>query len=276
MPAASAKRAIGQPGPEACGGGATDVVGADEERYPGDPGSAGPDGGGGATDGGSDSICSRVTPCIAGVRVSVYDTCQLLHKCGIGRRSQSRGPAPHRLCLCAFNAAAAVWETFGGGAVCYSVSMDGKRKASRRSEQTGFERVLENVARKVTTWTGSTSAFALSVSVVVVWVCTGPVFHYSDTWQLVINTGTTIVTFLMVFLIQNSQNRDAAAIQAKLDELLRAVAKARGDFIGIEHMTDAEIEKIREALERETGHGNPAKGGKRASADESVERLLRR
>ena len=68
-----------------------------------------------------------------------------------------------------------------------------------------------------------------------------------------INTGTTIVTFLMVFLIQNSQNRDAAAMQAKLDELLRAVGKARGAFIGIEHLTDAEIEKIRDALERETG-----------------------
>ena len=83
-----------------------------------------------------------------------------------------------------------------------------------------------------------------------VWAATGPMFHYSDTWQLVINTGTTIVTFLMVFLIQNSQNRDGAAMQAKLDELLRAVDKAREQFIGIEHLTDEQIELVRAALER--------------------------
>ena len=94
-------------------------------------------------------------------------------------------------------------------------------------------------------------------------------FHYSDTWQLIINTGTTIVTFLMVFLIQNSQNRDAAAMQAKLDELLRAVDKAREKFIGIEHLTDQQIELVRTALERyakdserqgqyRPGHGRPA------------------
>src|SRR6185503_10228678 len=115
----------------------------------------------------------------------------------------------------------------------------------------------------------------------------------SDTWQLVINTTTTIVTFLMVFLIQNSQNRDGAAIQAKLDELLRAVDKARGAFIGIEHLTDKEIEKIRDALERETGNkstpkrparrkpksraaaGKAAKG-KSGTVDASVDRLLDR
>ena len=86
--------------------------------------------------------------------------------------------------------------------------------------------------------------------IIVVWAVTGPMFHYSDTWQLVINTGTTIVTFLMVFLIQNSQNRDGAAMQAKLDELLRAVDKAREQFIGIEHLTDQQIELVRAALER--------------------------
>ena len=75
-------------------------------------------------------------------------------------------------------------------------------------------------------------------------------FHYSDTWQLIVNTGTTIVTFLMVFLIQNSQNRDAAAMQAKLDELMRAVDKAREQFIGIERLTDQQIELVRAALER--------------------------
>jgi len=87
-------------------------------------------------------------------------------------------------------------------AFCYSLSMAAKHKASKR--QSGFGGMLEKIARKVTLWTGSTSAFALSVSIVIVWVLTGPLFHYSDTWQLVINTGTTIVTFLMVFLIQRS------------------------------------------------------------------------
>jgi low affinity Fe/Cu permease len=131
-------------------------------------------------------------------------------------------------------------------------------------------------AARIAAFAGQSYAFVGAVLLILVWGITGPLFHYSDTWQLVINTATTIVTFLMVFLIQNSQNRDAAAMQAKLDELLRAVARARADFIGIEHMTDAEIEKIRDALERETGNRKPAKGDKRASADESVGRMLRR
>src|SRR6202008_3370434 len=103
-------------------------------------------------------------------------------------------------------------------------------------------------------------AFIISTLLSVFGAASGPIFQFSDTWQLVINTSTTIVTFLMVFLIQNSQNRDGAAIQAKLDELLRAVDKARGAFIGIEHLTDKEIEKIRVARERETG--NAATAGK--------------
>ena len=90
--------------------------------------------------------------------------------------------------------------------------------------------------------------FALASATVLVWAITGPLFHFSDTWQLVINTGTTIVTFLMVFLIQNSQNRDSAAIQVKLDELIRASA-ARNAFVGVEHLTDAEIEEIRARCE---------------------------
>jgi low affinity Fe/Cu permease len=108
--------------------------------------------------------------------------------------------------------------------------------------------------------------------VIVVWGVTGPIFNYSDTWQLAVNTGTTIVTFLMVFLIQNSQNRDAAAMQAKLDEMLRALDKAREQFIGIEHLTDSQIEDIRAALVREVGK-QPGKAG---TADDTVERLLER
>src|SRR5579862_1302832 len=87
--------------------------------------------------------------------------------------------------------------------------------------------------------TGRPTTFMLACLIVVVWAVTGPIFKYSDTWQLVINTGTTIVTFLMVFLIQNSQNRDSLAIQVKLDELIR-VGAARNSMVGIEHLTDDE------------------------------------
>ena len=95
---------------------------------------------------------------------------------------------------------------------------------------------------------GRPFAFITALGVVLVWAMTGPVFHYSDTWQLVINTGTTIVTFLMVFLIQNSQNRDGAAIQVKLDELIR-VSAAKNLFVGIEHLSDEEIDRLRELVE---------------------------
>ena len=105
-------------------------------------------------------------------------------------------------------------------------------------------------ATRTSAGAGHPITFGTAVAVIIVWAATGPLFHYSDTWQLVINTGTTIVTFLMVFLIQNSQNRDAAAMQAKLDELLRAVDKAREQFIGIEHLTDEQIELVRAALEK--------------------------
>jgi len=86
------------------------------------------------------------------------------------------------------------------------------------------------------------------VGIILVWAATGPLFGFSDPWQLVINTGTTIVTFLMVFLIQNTQNRDGAAIQTKLDELIRASA-ARNHFIGIEHLTEEEVEELRKKCE---------------------------
>ena len=95
--------------------------------------------------------------------------------------------------------------------------------------------------------------FVACMLLVVVWAATGPMFHYSDTWQLVINTSTTIVTFRMVFLIQNTQNRDGAAIQAKLDEIIRA-SKAKNEFIGIEHLTDSELTDILEQCERHRPH----------------------
>src|SRR5688572_5374221 len=112
---------------------------------------------------------------------------------------------------------------------------------------------FERLAARVAAATGRPWAFSLALSIVIIWAVTGPLFHWSDTWQLVINTGTTIVTFLMVFLIQNAQNRDACAIQAKLDELIRAVGHARNEFIGIEHLTEEELNAIRAALEKAGG-----------------------
>src|SRR5690349_4109811 len=104
---------------------------------------------------------------------------------------------------------------------------------------------FRRVASCTATAMGSSSAFFMALSVVLVWAVTGPLFNFSDTWQLVINTGTTIVTFLMVFLIQNSQNRDGLALQTKLDELIRA-SDAENEFIGIEKLTDKELDALHE------------------------------
>lgn len=135
-----------------------------------------------------------------------------------------------------------------------------------------LDKVFTRIANRGAMATGRPATFILAVTVIVVWGVTGPLLQWSDTWQLIINTGTTIVTFLMVFLIQNSQNRDAAAMQAKLDELLRAVDAAREGFVGIEHRTDEEIEELRTALEQEVADAED----KQHTADDTVERLLRR
>jgi low affinity Fe/Cu permease len=110
-------------------------------------------------------------------------------------------------------------------------------------------KLFGEIANRTSQAAGRALTFLIAAGIVLVWAITGPIFHYSDTWQLVINTGTTIVTFLMVFLIQNSQNRDSAAIQVKLDELIR-VSTAHNSFVGIEHLTDDEIEEIRNKCER--------------------------
>ena len=109
--------------------------------------------------------------------------------------------------------------------------------------------VYTDLAKAVSRFCGRPTTFALAVGVIAVWIVTGPIFGFSDTWQLVINTGTTIITFLMVFLIQNTQNRDGAAVQAKLDELIR-VSKAENDLIGIEHLTESEVEEFRSRCEK--------------------------
>jgi low affinity Fe/Cu permease len=128
--------------------------------------------------------------------------------------------------------------------------------------------MFDRIAKHVAAWTGRTSAFAIALAIVIVWALTGPLFGWSDTWQLVINTGTTIVTFLMVFLIQNAQNRDASAIQAKLDELIRAVGHARNEFIGIEHLSEQQLVGVLDAIERTAGDEQ--------TRQQAIERLIAR
>src|SRR2546421_9915482 len=106
--------------------------------------------------------------------------------------------------------------------------------------------VFRVFARRSSIMLGSAWAFAGAMLVILVWILTGPTFHFSDTWQLIINTGTTIVTFLMVFLIQNSQNRDAKATQLKLDEIIRALKKARNELVDVEDLSDEELNKLKE------------------------------
>jgi len=134
-----------------------------------------------------------------------------------------------------------------------------------------MNKLFTKIAGGIAGYSGKPMTFILALVMVLVWAATGPLFAFSEVWQLVINTGTTIITFLMVFLVQNTQNRDAAAMQAKLDELLRAVNKAREEFIGIEHLTDTEIEKIRTALEKDGGAGS-----QKTPSHKAVGRLLSR
>ena len=124
-----------------------------------------------------------------------------------------------------------------------------------------MRRFFGNLASRSAYLMGHPASFIGATLACIIWAISGPLFDYSDTWQLVINTATTVLTFLAVFLIQNSQNRDGAAIQAKLDEILIAIKKARSGLVGIEHLTDSQLEALRAALERE------ARAYKRAGDD---------
>ena len=134
-----------------------------------------------------------------------------------------------------------------------------------------MERFFTTFSTRIAGFAGQPEAFILALACIALWLATGPAFAYSDTWQLVVNTATTIVTFLMVFLIQNSQNRDAAAIQAKLDELIRADREARNRFIGIEHLTEHQLREIRAAIEAEG-----AASGEEALSRDAMGRLIGR
>ena len=119
-----------------------------------------------------------------------------------------------------------------------------------QKKQHPVSRALEQLSYQATKATGTSLAFMLAVAAVVVWLATGPIFHYSDTWQLVINTGTTIITFLMVFLIQRAQNKDALAIHLKLNEIVAALEGASNRLIDVEDLSEAEIQALRKYYRR--------------------------
>ena len=121
---------------------------------------------------------------------------------------------------------------------------------------------------------GQPGAFIGATLACIIWAVTGPIFRYSDTWQLVINTATTVLTFLAVFLIQNSQNRDGVAIQAKLDEIIIAVKAARSGLVGIEKLTDDELISLKDALEREV-HGTATSSNDEQTVEEILESRAR-
>lgn len=135
-----------------------------------------------------------------------------------------------------------------------------------------MDRIFTDIASKCARIMGQPAAFVVSTLLIILWAISGPFLHYSDTWQLIVNTATTVLTFLAVFLIQNSQNRDGAAMQAKLDEILRALDNAREEFVGIEHLTDAQIGEIRDALEADIRGGRD----KDKTVGSTVEALLKR
>ena len=125
-----------------------------------------------------------------------------------------------------------------------------KQKPDERDLFCRIRDSFRHFARKTSAVLGSAWAFIAALIIIAVWGLTGPVFHFSDTWQLIINTGTTIVTFLMVFLIQNTQNRDAKAMHLKLDELIRAIEGARNRLVDLEKLSDEELKQLEEQFTR--------------------------
>ncbi|HEX5214923.1 MAG TPA: low affinity iron permease family protein [Vicinamibacterales bacterium] len=133
------------------------------------------------------------------------------------------------------------------------------------TNQSFFSRFAKKTAR----WSGRPGTFVLAASIIVIWAVTGPLFAFSDTWQLAINTGTTIVTFLMVFLIQNTQNRDTEALQIKLDELIRVTAAASNKLLDLEELEEAELDKIRKTYEDMAEKARVAQGSRHKARSKS-------
>ena len=139
----------------------------------------------------------------------------------------------------------------------------------KTAESSGFSKTFSRLATGIAHATGKPVTFIIAIATIVAWAVAGPIFGFSDTWQLVINTGTTIVTFLMVFLIQNTQNRDGAAIQAKLDELVRT-SSAANRYVGIEELTEEELDELRKTC-RDRVNQASTRAQKRAKAVEEVQ-----
>jgi low affinity Fe/Cu permease len=135
---------------------------------------------------------------------------------------------------------------------------DNNKAAEQRDVFCRVRDAFRVFARRSSEVLGSAWAFIIALIIIVIWGITGPTFHYSDTWQLIINTGTTIVTFLMVFLIQNTQNRDAKAVHLKLDELIRALKGARNNLVDLEKLSDEELKKLEEQFTRLREHAETA------------------
>lgn len=125
-----------------------------------------------------------------------------------------------------------------------------KKQESERDFFCVVQDAFRVFARRCSMILGSAWAFAAAILIIIIWALTGPTFHFSDTWQLIINTGTTIVTFLMVFLIQNTQNRDAKAVHLKLDEIIRALKGARNTLVDLEKLSDEDLDKLEKQFER--------------------------
>ena len=143
-----------------------------------------------------------------------------------------------------------------------------ERRASKSPMQLRLSEASARFASAVTKWAGSSAGFAVALGVILVWAATGPIFHWSDTWQLIINTGTTIVTFLMVFLIQRSQNKDGMAIQLKLNELVAAIEGASNRLIDVEDLSEDELGLLHVYYQRLT---EMAKKDENVSKSHSVE-----
>jgi low affinity Fe/Cu permease len=162
-----------------------------------------------------------------------------------------------------------------------------KEKSKQEEESRDFFCLVSDAfrifARRSSIVLGSAWAFASAILVIIIWGLTGPTFHYSNTWQLIINTGTTIVTFLMVFLIQNTQNRDAKAAHLKLDELIRALKGARNELIDLEKLTDEDLatlekqfERVRKKAERKENDAGGMSQAKRAECATTGKGIFRR
>jgi low affinity Fe/Cu permease len=151
-------------------------------------------------------------------------------------------------------------------------------KLKKDEEERDFFCVISDAfrvfAHRSSVMLGSAWAFTAAVLVILVWILTGPMFHFSDTWQLIINTATTVITFLMVFLIQNTQNRDAKAMHLKLDELIRAIREARNELVDLEDLSDEELQKLEEQFRRmrTRAENDETSPSRHAGPVESVER----